>query len=198
MGFSRRKGRRFNRGRGPHGAPAAGGGPPPDTTPPTFAQGEASTDGWEIFLPASEDLNDALPAPAAGDFALTNTPIEVILVTVSTAGVTLSLSAVVSSDETTIGVSYTPGGNPIEDLAGNAAEAFTDETIDPSTSSHLIYRPYGYGSVLKLDLLAGSDFYDLGIGGIARWYDQSAFGNDATQSDSARQPQVSGTGVDGA
>lgn len=193
--FSRRAGFRFNRGRIAVGTPGAGGGgPPPDTTPPELDGAPevlAADAGYTIRCYCTEAL-DGTSTPAAARFALTNTPIDVVSVTLGADYFDLGLSAAISADETTIGVTYTPGANPIRDVAENDMLGFTDETVD-NNAPHTLFRPYGYGTNLLLDLIANDDFFDLGAGGIAQWHDQSTFNNHATQPDIARQPSPAET-----
>lgn len=196
--FSRRAGFRFNRGRIAVGAPApGGGGPPPDTTAPELdgpPEVLAADAGYTIRCYCTETL-DGTSTPAAARFALTNTPIDVVSVTLGADYFDLGLSAAISADETTIGVTYTPGANPIRDVAENDMLGFTDETVD-NNAPHTLFRPYGYGTNLVRDMIANADFWDLGSGGIAQWHDQSSFGNHFVQSDIARQPDPTET-VDG-
>ena len=191
--ISRRPFFRFNRGRlsaaGGENGGENGGGLPPDTTPPALSgPPEVLADGWTIRLLYNEALDtSAGGTPAAGAFALTNTPIAVESVTMGANYVDLGVSAYISAHETTIGVTYVPGANPIRDVALNNALGFVDETVD-NNATLTLYRPVGYGTNLVRDMIAGSDFWDLGSGGIAQWHDQSTFAHHLVQTDVARQP----------
>ena len=105
----------------------------PDTTAPTL--GTAAVNGDTLTLTYDEAL-DGGSEPAATTFMLGGTSVSVNTVAVSGMTVTLTLSATVSS-EATVTVSYTAptatGTNPLQDVAGNPAADFMDQTVTNTT-----------------------------------------------------------------
>ncbi len=108
-------------------------------------------------LVLSYDENLAAIAPATTDFAVIKngaTPISVTGVAVNTVNntITLTLASAVS-DTDTVTISYTAGGNKIEDLAGNAAANLSSRSVTNSTPAADSTAPAAPG----LTLLASSD-----------------------------------------
>ncbi|HYD97107.1 MAG TPA: Ig-like domain-containing protein, partial [Noviherbaspirillum sp.] len=103
-----------------------------DTTAPVLAS--ASVSGSTLTLTYTETgsgMGAAVPAP--GDFTVTtngSTGVSVDAVTVDAANgtVTLTLASAVTNADT-VTVSYAPGTNKIQDIAGNAAGALDDEAV---------------------------------------------------------------------
>ncbi len=85
---------------------------------------------------------DAGSVPAVSDFAITvnGTPDVVTSVVVSASSVVLGLTTAPASGNTVL-ASYTPGVNPIQDVAGNDAAAFTGQVVTGAT-------PSSFGSLL--------------------------------------------------
>ena len=93
----------------------------PDTAKPV-AGAAATVDGTVVTLTYDEPLDEG-SVPAPGDFTVTvdGTPAPVTEVEVNGATVTVTLvSAAESGQPVTFG--YTPGAQPLRDLAGNAAD----------------------------------------------------------------------------
>ncbi|MEO5885013.1 MAG: SwmB domain-containing protein [Candidatus Limnocylindrales bacterium] len=106
--------------------------PPPDTTAPV--RQSAGINAATLTLTYDEAL-DTASTPAAGDFAVTvgGNPRSVTNVVVSGSTVSLTVSpAVVSSD--VVGISYTPGVAPIQDIVGNDALGFTAVSVTNTTT----------------------------------------------------------------
>ena len=100
----------------------------PDTTAPVL-QTSVVTDA-AVTLTYDEPL-DENSVPAAGDFSLTDagTPVAVSSVAVSGMAVSLTLARDVGVDTAVI-LNYTPGADPIRDLAQNPAAALTGRSLD--------------------------------------------------------------------
>ncbi|MYE12995.1 MAG: hypothetical protein F4X99_15350, partial [Gammaproteobacteria bacterium] len=118
-----------------------------DDTAPALAGGtvvQTGTSASKMALHFNEDL-DAASEPAAGDFAVTTGATAVAVSEVAVAGRSVVLSlASAASEGTAFTVSYTPGANPIQDKAGNAAAAFrqtlnASATGQPALSSAVVY-----------------------------------------------------------
>ncbi len=97
-----------------------------DGVAPTLTEAEVKSD--ELTLAYVERL-DVASKPATGDFAVTvdGEARSVTAVAMSTSEVTLTLASAVSTGET-VALVYTPGTNPIRDLAQNPAIALTNLT----------------------------------------------------------------------
>ncbi len=109
-----------------------GGAPGPDVTAPTLSSAVIPTNGLTLALTYGETL-DSGSVPSAGAFSLTGTVSTVASVGIAGAVVTLTLSAAAFQGET-ITVSYTPGGSPIQDAAGNDAAALTAQAVANGSS----------------------------------------------------------------
>jgi len=106
--------------------------PPSDTTPPVLT-GQPTVNGTSLVLTYNEPL-DGTSDPAGGDFAVTVNGGARTVNAANASGsiVTLTLdSPVVSTDNVT--VAYTPGSNPIQDVAGNDAAGFAAVAVSNTT-----------------------------------------------------------------
>jgi uncharacterized repeat protein (TIGR02059 family) len=101
--------------------------PAPDVTAPTLSSAVIPSSGLTLVLTYNEPL-DAASVPAAGAFSLSGTAQTVSSVGVSGSAVTLTLSGAVGMGAT-ISLTYTPGGAPIRDLAGNNAASITAHLV---------------------------------------------------------------------
>ena len=110
-----------------------------DTTTPVLASGAdgATVDGTTLVLTFQNPNNSNLPdqldensVPAPTDFAVTvaGSAQTVSSVDVSGATVTLSLASPVGYAQT-VTMGYTPGTNPVQDLAGNDAASITGHSV---------------------------------------------------------------------
>jgi uncharacterized repeat protein (TIGR02059 family) len=113
---------------------------PADTTPPTLSTAAIPSAGTTLVLTYNEAL-DTGSTPAAGAFSLSGTARTVSSVAVSGSAVTLTLSGAVAIGAT-VTVSYTAGGAPIRDVAGNNAanlssQAVTNNSTDDQTAPTL-------------------------------------------------------------
>ena len=110
-----------------------------ETDPPQLSS--ATVDGTALTLTYSESLNES-SEPAAGDYAVTvvdsitstAATVAVIGVDVDGAAVKLTLAAAVRHGDT-VSFDYTPGTDPIEDLAANDAAALDDQTVTNNTTA---------------------------------------------------------------
>ena len=94
-----------------------------------------SVDGPTLTLTYDEIL-DRTSTPAPGDFTVTvaGAPRTVSSVSVGTYTVTLTLASVVLAGQSVV-VSYAvPASNPVQDIAGNAAEALADHSVVNNTT----------------------------------------------------------------
>ena len=112
-----------------HAAQAALPGHKVDTTKPSLAG--AAAQGTTLTLTFSEDLNTTAPAATAFtvkvDGAATGT--NPSAVSISGSEVTLTLTSAMTPGQV-VTVTYTkPTANPIKDLSGKEADAFTDENV---------------------------------------------------------------------
>ena len=125
-----------------------------DATAPSLSS--ATVDGDELVLSFDETL-DASSQPAAADFSVTTTlgtttsSVGVDSATVSGTDVTLTLSTPVRASDT-VAVAYTPGANPIRDIAlnevghgtgrvTNNTAAATDATLSALSLSGVTLSP---------------------------------------------------------
>ncbi len=110
-----------------------------DTTTPVLASGAdgATVDGTTLVLTFQNPNNSNLPdqldensVPTPTDFAVTvaGSAQTVSSVDVSGATVTLSLASPVGYAQT-VTMGYTPGTNPVQDLAGNDAASIADHSV---------------------------------------------------------------------
>ena len=118
-----------------NGALKSGGGTPPtpstpptpDTTAPQLTR--ATVSGDRLRLTFSEGLDgSSVPAPAAFDVSVDGTSGAPAAVGVSGRTVTLTLAEAVEPGAV-VTVSYTPGGNPLRDAAGNEVAAFSGRPV---------------------------------------------------------------------
>ncbi|MGZ8527385.1 MAG: SwmB domain-containing protein [Candidatus Limnocylindrales bacterium] len=115
-----------------HGTYNTGGGPPPDLTPPNLTS--AAVNGAALTLSYSEALDGgSVPAASAYAVAVNSSPRSISTVGIGGSTVTLTLSSPVTSGQT-VTLSYTiPGTNPIQDVAGNDAAAFSGQAVANNT-----------------------------------------------------------------
>ena len=112
-----------------HAAQAALTGHKVDTTKPTFV--EAAAQGTTLTLTFSEDLNTTAPANTVFavkvDGGATGT--NPTAVSISGSEVSLTMASAMTPGQV-VTVTYTkPTANPIKDLSGKEADAFTDENV---------------------------------------------------------------------
>ena len=118
-----------------HDGLATGAGHKVDAVKPELAGGGgAVVDGATLTLTYGEPL-DGSSTLAAGDFTVSggDQARTVSNAAVSGSAVALTLDLAVEHGETGITVSYTPGTNPIRDVAGNDAEALSRESVTNET-----------------------------------------------------------------
>ncbi len=102
--------------------------------PALAATGGAVVDGTTLTLTYDESL-DRSSTPDARDFTVSggDQTRMVTRVSMSASTVTLTLSVGVEHEEAGIQVSYTPGMNPLRDVAGNQAEGLSREPVTNQT-----------------------------------------------------------------
>ena len=107
------------------------GDAPPDETPPMLTR--AAVNASTLVLTYDETL-DGASVPAAGDFVVTaaENRINVQQVSVGGSAVTLTLASAVQANQT-VTLDYTPGANPIQDMAGNDAAALSGQHVTNNT-----------------------------------------------------------------
>jgi len=149
---------------------ASGGG---DSAAPALLSAVVDGAGTTITLTYGEAL-DTGSIPASGASSLAGTARTVSSVAVSGSAVTLTLSGEILPGVTGITVSYTPGGAPIQDLAGNDAAALVAQAV--TNNSTFGVNPVTSGLILELD---SSDTYITynGSDRISAWNDKSGTGN---------------------
>ena len=108
---------------------------PPDVTAPVLQSAVLGSSGTSIALTYDESLKTT-SVPAVGDFVVSRgaTALTISSVSVSGSVVTLSLGASAVDSSATVTISYTPGTNPIEDLAGNDAVALSSRSVTNSST----------------------------------------------------------------
>lgn len=111
--------------------PLAAGG---DVTAPTLVSAVIGAAGTTLTLTYDEALDES-SEPAVGDFSLSALLSTVTAVNVAGMTVVLTLAPAVADDETGIELDYTPGSNPIQDLAGNDAATLSAEPVT-NNSAH--------------------------------------------------------------
>ena len=136
-----------------------------DTTPPTLDT--AAVNGDTLTLTYDEAL-DTASTPAATAFTLGGTSETVSTVAISGSVVTLNLSGAVTSGDS-VTLTYTPGANPVQDVAGNDAAALSAQAVTNNTPPMLVRtgnrRPGVGGILLRLrydDALDESSVPDAG------------------------------------
>jgi uncharacterized repeat protein (TIGR02059 family) len=107
----------------------SGGG---DVVAPAISSAAVNTAGTSLTLTYSEAL-DTGSTPATGAFSLTGTPAAVTVVNVTGSTVVLTCSPPISQGQT-VTVNYTPGGSPIQDVAGNDALALSGQAVTNSST----------------------------------------------------------------
>ena len=110
-----------------------------ETDPPQLST--ATVDGTDLTLTYNEALNEG-SKPAAGDFAVSVTDsvtsavsaVAVTAVNVDGSDVELTLGTAVRSGDT-VTFDYTPGTDPVEDLAANDAASLDDQAVTNNTAA---------------------------------------------------------------
>ena len=118
-----------------HAAVAADSRHQVDGVPPMLATTDgAVANGTTLTLAYSEPLNSS-SRPAASAFTVTggNETRTVTRVQVSGSEVLLTLNPAVTDGESGLRLSYQPGGNPIEDTVGNAADGLNNQPVTNNT-----------------------------------------------------------------
>jgi uncharacterized repeat protein (TIGR02059 family) len=107
---------------------------PGDSTPPLLSG--AAVNGASLTLTYSEPLDTgSVPAPSAYAVLVNGSPRTVSTVGIGGSTVTLALSSAVTNGQA-ISVSYTvPSTNPVQDVAGNDAAAFSGQAVTNKTPS---------------------------------------------------------------
>ena len=121
--------------------------PVPDTTAPVFTAMTTNTAGTSISITYNEPLLTS-SVPAATDFNITQTAVQIPAATytvgVSGSTVTITFNSAVITYNTVVNLSYTPGTNPIKDLAGNSAVAVptnrVTNTVPDTTAPRVLSR----------------------------------------------------------
>ena len=104
----------------------------PDTDAPEF--NSATVNGTTLVLTYTDTSDlDALTIPAPGDFAVSGHTVTDVDVDADAKTVTLTLAESAGYLES-VTVSYTPGGNPLQDASGNDAAGLTNETVTNETT----------------------------------------------------------------
>ena len=114
-----------------HAAVAADSRHRVDGVPPMLANTDgAVVNGMTLTLAYSEPLNSS-SRPAASAFTVTggSETRTVTRVQVSGSAVLLTLNPAVQDTESGLRLSYQPGGNPIEDVVGNAADELNNRPV---------------------------------------------------------------------
>ncbi len=110
-----------------------------ETVPP--ALNDATINGSNLILSYNEEL-DANSVPTVSDYTVTvngtGRTLTNIVIDGSRALIELD-PAVVSGD--VVLVDYSPGTNPVRDIAGNAAASFTDESAENTTFNNTGFGP---------------------------------------------------------
>jgi hypothetical protein len=118
-----------------------------DVTAPTLSSAVINAAGTSLTLTYNEAL-DTGSVPALGAFTLAGTILAALTGTPNVTGstVVLTLAPGVTVGETGITISYTAGGSPIQDLAGNdAANLVTQAVTNNSTRA---YSPADEGNLV--------------------------------------------------
>jgi uncharacterized repeat protein (TIGR02059 family) len=146
-----------------------------DTTKPVFQSG--TINGSALTLTYNEALDPA-STPSTTDLTISGRTLSNI--SVSGTNVTATVApAAVSTD--TIAVNYTPGTNPIQDLAGNDADPLTNQAVTNNTPPADITPPaktgqtvngaslvIGYNEALDTGSVPAASAFDVQVGGSAR------------------------------
>ena len=105
---------------------------PPDNVPPLLTS--ATVNGPSLILSYNEAL-DAASTPAPGDYAIfvNGSPRTVSAVAIGGSAVTLTLTPGVVNGDTVTASYVVPATNPVQDLAGNDAAAFSGQPVTNTT-----------------------------------------------------------------
>ncbi len=154
------------------GAPPA----PGDVTAPVKVSASSPANGLTLTIQYDETL-DAASTPSAGAFSLAGTSSTVSSVLVSGSTVVLTLNAAVLQSAT-VTLSYTPGGSPIQDAAGNDAAALVASSV--TNNSTVVGSGTDYAALAVSNSLTVIGYFraDLGVTGTsgtgkASWANQS-------------------------
>ncbi|MCH8544640.1 MAG: Ig-like domain-containing protein [Alcanivorax sp.] len=106
-----------------------------DNTAPTLDAAVIEDDTLTLHF---DETLDNTSVPSAGDFIVMvdGDPATIASVAVIDNTVVLTLSSIIASDADAT-VSYTPGTNPIQDLAGNPADSFSGEPVTNDTADNV-------------------------------------------------------------
>lgn len=123
-----------------------------DQTAPTLSSAIITAGGTALELTYSEAL-DTGSVPALGAFTLAGTLLAALTGTPAVSGskVTLTLSPAAEIGETGITISYTAGGSPIQDVAGNDAANLSSQAVT-NNSAHAFVPSDVSGLLLNLDM----------------------------------------------
>ncbi|MEN3112716.1 Ig-like domain-containing protein [Uliginosibacterium paludis] len=104
-----------------------------DTTAPALLSGRVS--GSTLTLSYNEaGVGLASSTPSASDFVVsknggTGVTVAGVVVDPTAKTVTLTLASAITNADSNVRVSYTPGGTALQDIAGNAAAAFSSQSV---------------------------------------------------------------------
>jgi len=114
----------------------------PDVDAPVYVSSVIPDDGLTLTLTYSDasSLNTSI-TPATTDYSLSGTSSTVSAVQVLTSTVVLSLSPTAYLGET-ITVSYTPGTNKLQDVAGNLAASLSNQSVTNNSTQSATNQYY--------------------------------------------------------
>jgi uncharacterized repeat protein (TIGR02059 family) len=169
--------------------------PAPDTTPPVFQT--ATVNSSTLTLTYNEAL-DGASDPAGGAYTVTVNGVQRTVNSADANGttVTLTLASPVVNGET-VAISYAvPGTNPIQDVAGNDAIAFANQTVTNTTAPS---NPGG-GSGSGLDSLIVANRFDGSISvfesdGAGGFSTQTTFSTGGNQPFAVAMADINGDGL---
>ncbi len=129
-----------------------------DVTAPTRTGIATNAAGTKIIVSYSESL-DGSSVPALGAFTLAGPALSVLTGTPAVVGSTIELSVTpaISTADTGMTLSYTAGGSPIQDAAGNDAANFATQAVTNS-STHALAPTDIPGCVAWFDLQDAASF----------------------------------------
>ena len=133
-----------------------------DVTSPTRTSIATNAAGTKIIITYNEPL-DGGSVPALGAFTLAGPVIAVLTGTPAIVGSTVELSVTpaINTADTGITLSYTAGGSPLQDSAGNDVSSFTTQAV--TNSSTHVYTPADEGDArLAVDMNDASTLTESG------------------------------------
>ncbi len=164
-----------------------------DTVVPTVTSIEVGAINDQVIQIFISEALDTGSTPATGDFSVAGTTGSISNISVGLGtSVLVTLDAVIYDYET-VTISYTAGGNPLQDPAGNAVANFSNQAVTNNSSiSHPVI-------IDSSDTVA---FFDSALGitkdgsnFVSNWADQSGEDNHLLQATGTNQPLWSSTGV---